>query len=211
MIGGDAGLTPAAVITQMSPFGQLRVLAELTTPEGSKMGAKTFGKALNRLLSTHFPGYECVGWGDPAAGAKSQTDEQTWLQVMQAVTGFPWRPAPTNKLLMRLEAVREAINTVLDGEPGFLISSVCKVLRKGFNAGYRFKKKADGTFGDEPDKNEYSHVHDAMQYAALGHGLHIDVLGRRQTSEKARRQTRAIDEDHPEGAWQPGRQAYAED
>ena len=39
------------------------------------------------------------------------------------------------------------------------------MLLRGFRHGYRYKKKRTGELEDKPDKNEYSHIHDANQYA----------------------------------------------
>jgi hypothetical protein len=43
------------------------------------------------------------------------------------------------------------------------------VLRKGFLSGYRFQRLAvhGERYADRPEKNRFSHVHDALQYAAL--------------------------------------------
>lgn len=222
-IGVDAGLTAAAVIGQRMPNGQLRGLDELVAPN-TGWGAIKFGETLNRLLSERYPQWSRAGRAglrvevrcDPAAGARSSTDEQSWLQVFAATTGLPVRPAPTNAPTMRLEAVRKPLSRLVDGQPGLLISPRCKVLRKGFNSGYRLRRVlVNGSterFDDKPDKNEFSHVHDAFQYFALGDSGHLDVLGRRSTQSGGRRQVQAIDDDNPHGGWErfDGRQSYAE-
>jgi hypothetical protein len=49
----------------------------------------------------------------------------------------------------------------------------CKTLRKGFNGGYRYRKigtSGSAKYTPEPDKNEYSHPHEALQYAIAGTG-----------------------------------------
>jgi hypothetical protein len=46
-----------------------------------------------------------------------------------------------------------------------LIDPRCQKLIKGFRSGYRYKVKKNGESEDSPDKNEFSHVHDANQYA----------------------------------------------
>lgn len=48
------------------------------------------------------------------------------------------------------------------------LTRTCKALRKGFNGGYRYRQlqvAGDERYTDEPDKNQYSHIHDAAQYA----------------------------------------------
>lgn len=231
-IGADAGLTPAAIIGQRMPDGQVRILDELVAVG---MGARRFGELLNQLLAERYAAWApdrrreapwmgsgeppmVTAWGDPSANKRSETDELAWLQVMQATTGIPFRQAPTNNLTPRIEAVRLPLTRLIDGRPAFLLSPRCKVLRKGFNSGYRLGKVQVGgseRFTDEPVKNEFSHPHDALQYLMLGMGGHLEVLGRQRAAADARRQTRAIDEDAPRGEWQGGagygRQAYAEE
>ncbi|MGQ5525469.1 hypothetical protein ACUHMQ_19695 [Chitinimonas sp. PSY-7] len=47
-----------------------------------------------------------------------------------------------------------------------------KVLIKGFNGGYQYRKMlvpGEERYTETPDKNRFSHPHDALQYVALGH------------------------------------------
>lgn len=231
LLGADAGLTPALIIGQIMPSGQWRILDELIAPK-TGMGAKRFGDLTNQLLVERYapwcPGpsrraitarrdeYQIIGHADPASSARSATDEQSWLQVYSAATNIHFRPAPSNNLTPRLEAVRQPLSRLIDGEPGFLLSPRCKVLRKGFNSGYRLKRLTIGggeRFSDQPDKNEFSHPHDGLQYLMLGGGGHLAILGRQQLAENARRQTRAYDDEYPEEIHSryDGRQAYASD
>lgn len=217
-LGADAGLTPGLVLGQRTPWGQWRIYDELVAPP-TGMGARRFGAALNQLLAERYAAWHSrdqrafgepsriSAWGDPAANARASTDEQTWLQVMQAETGIPFRPAPTNSLTLRLEAVRRPLTRLIDGQPGLLISPRCKILRKGFNSGYRLKRlhiAGSERFADEPEKNAFSHVHDGLQYVLVGGGEHLAVLGRQEQAAAARRQTRAIDEEAPYGEWMGG-------
>ena len=77
---------------------------------------------------------------------------------------------------------------MIDGQPGFCLSPDAKVLRKGFNSGYKFKKVADSNtkvlISDTPDKNEYSHPHDALQYLLLGGGEYKETMGHRLSAAK---------------------------
>lgn len=181
VIGADAGLTPAAVIMQQQPDGQVRILDELVLDRAS---AREFGEALNRLLRQRYPGFAWSGWGDPAANAADPLENRgTWLQMVSTVTGRTWRPAPSNSPAVRLEAVNDCLRRLIDGRPAFLLSPRCEALREGFNSGYRYRKMqtpGDDRYDDKPEKNKFSHVHDALQYAVLGGGEHLEVLGRRR-------------------------------
>jgi hypothetical protein len=53
----------------------------------------------------------------------------------------------------------------VEGKAMYLIDPKCSMLIRGFKSGYRYKIKRSGEMEDKPDKNEYSHVHDANQYA----------------------------------------------
>lgn len=199
-------------VEQRDSLGVVRILDELVAPSTGE-GAESFGKRLRRLLDERYPGYRCEGYADPAGNARNDSDERSWVAVMQAVTGLPWRLAPTNAPLMRWEAVRSPLKRLVDGRPGFVLSPRCKMLRKDFNSGYRFKRVpgSAGLFADKADKNEYSHPHDGLQYLCLGLGEHHQALGHGR-EVRGPRQVAAITDDNPQGGWEHDeRQAYADD
>lgn len=187
-IGFDAGLTPAAAIIQQMPNGQWRGIAEIVA---DGIGAARFGRLVKRTLITEFRGFHvrfCTC--DPAATSKSAGDveERSWRDIMEAETGLRIRPAPTNAITPRLDCVKMVLNRNIDGEPGFLLSPACKILRKGFNSGYKFKKVANANsnvlISDTPEKNEYSHPHDGLQYALIGAGEYNETMGRKSRGEQ---------------------------
>lgn len=199
-IGLDAGLDPAAVIGQKLGDGRWHILDELISEHGT--GAKRFSRNLNELLKDRYEGWpveRIKAWADPSAayGADKQEDEESWLDIVSNQTAIPVRAAPTNALTDRLEAVRQVLTLMPDGRPAFVLSARCKTLREGFNSGYRFRKlnvPGSDRYTDEPDKNEFSHPHDALQYLMLGGGEHAAVHGRRQENANASRQTHAQDD-----------------
>ena len=79
---------------------------------------------------------------------------------------------------MRREAVAAALNRLIDGDPGLLLSPACTSLRKGFVGGYHYRRVRAGanpdTYYESPVKNTYSHPHDALQYLLLGGGEHSE-------------------------------------
>lgn len=178
-IGVDFGLTPAAIIGQKLSDGRWLILDELVATD---CGIIRFAELLSSYIAENYPDFNVANcWGDPAGNARSQSDERTSLEIMNTHTGWKWRPAPSNDLTMRLEVVRNALNRVVDGNPGFLISPKCATLRKGMAGGYHYKllKSGDGTqTHSEPNKNEYSHPCDALQYLLLGGGEHDVVLNK---------------------------------
>jgi hypothetical protein len=122
-------------------------------------------------------------YGDPAGDFRSQTDERTPFQIMRQA-GLKAVPAPSNDVALRIEAVDVALCRLLDGKPGFLIDKQCINLKKGFNGGYHYRRiqTSGDRYDEKPNKNRYSHVHDALQYLMIGAGEGRSILaGRTQT------------------------------
>lgn len=175
-IGLDFGLTPAAVITQTDARGRLLVLDELC---GTDMGIRQFLEdALIPYLMTNYDAWwrkkdtmiELIG--DPAGEQKAQTDEKSCFQEVRA-KNLKIRAAKTNAYLPRRGAVAWYLSKLIAGQPGFLLDEDCKVLRKGFNGGYKYRRvqvTGDERYTDEPVKNKFSHPHDALQYVAMETG-----------------------------------------
>jgi hypothetical protein len=167
LLGFDYGLTPACVVGQVTPRGQLRVFADLL---GSDMGIRQFARdAVKPFLAMNFPGYKIQATGDPAGNRRADSDEKTCFMEL-AEAGIPAMPAITNEFLARREAVAAYLTKLIDGEPGLAVSPEARFIRKGFNGGYHYKRvQVSGTerYRDVPEKNDYSHPHDALQYMAL--------------------------------------------
>jgi hypothetical protein len=179
-VGADFGLTPAAVIAQKLVDGRWLIIDELVT---ENTGVIRFAERLKSYIKTTYPEHTVAGcWGDPAGNQRAHSDERTALEIMRAHTGWKWLPAATtNELTIRLEVVTAALNRMVDGNPGFLLSPKCGQLRKGFAGGYNYKfiRSGDGSQVHEtPAKNQYSHVHDALQYLLLGAGEAQVVLNK---------------------------------
>jgi len=59
-----------------------------------------------------------------------------------------------------------------DGQPRFIVLPKASMIRKGLQGGfcYRRVQKSGEHYTDEPDKNEYSHPVEALEYALQGEG-----------------------------------------
>jgi hypothetical protein len=176
-IGLDFGLTPAAVICQIDARGRLLVLDEIC---GTDMGFRQFLEdCLVPLLIADYPVWwkakdtmiKCIG--DPAGDQKAQSDENTCFKEARNA-GLRIRAASSNSFLPRRSAVAWYLSKLVGGQPMMLVDPLCKVLRKGFNGGYKYRRiqvSGEERFADEPDKhNPYSHPHDGLQYVALENG-----------------------------------------
>lgn len=199
LIGLDAGGSPAGVIGQRLRNGQWRIIDELVSEQGT--GPTRFGEGLARRLAERYPGWrEIRAWADPSAqyGADRQRDEQDWIEIIASVTGLSIVPGPTNNLTPRWDAVRRPLMRLIDGQPSFLLSPECVVLREGFNSGYRFRKQQIGEtvrYSEEAEKNEYSHPHDALQYLMSGGGEDLEIRGRTEDLRRASSQPAVHDWD----------------
>lgn len=167
-LGWDFGLTPSCIVGQMSPKGQVRILREYTCERG---GIRQFVTDVVRpALNNEFPGMPLISTGDPAGTQGAQGDvEITCFGELERL-GILSFPAATNDLVPRRQAVINALTRTIDGEPGFLLDPSCTDLRKGFNGGYQFSRvqvSGEERYRDVPNKNRFSHPHDALQYLML--------------------------------------------
>jgi hypothetical protein len=168
-VGIDFGLTPAAVILQKTPSGQVQVIDELCTFD---MGAVSFGKLLfEKLSAPEYKDKKFEIYADPAGEQRSQSDETTPFQILWKQGIEAW-PTYTNDFTIRREVVAESLMRLdFKGSPGFILGPKAKMLRKGLSGGYKYKRlqvSGENRFQDRPDKNRYSHVCEALQYAMLG-------------------------------------------
>ncbi len=191
IVGADAGGTPAATFRQREANGQWRLVNELVSLPDEITGPRRFGEMMNQLVKEQFPTFnpeqEIEGWCDPSAawGADEKAGEASWMRILSQETGIRFRPAPgNNDPTLRQSAVRESFRGTIDGHlPKILICPQrCKLIRKAYNGGFRFRKKANGERDYKPEKNHYSHVAEADQYAALGGGELVEVMGRQRPS-----------------------------
>ncbi|MGO8401333.1 hypothetical protein ACC783_23675 [Rhizobium ruizarguesonis] len=171
--GKDAGGSPAGVVGQFLPNGQLRLLAEHCARPGT--GAARYAREFHEILLQRFPGLPFLeAFGDPAAfyGADTENGELSWMQTVGQALSLMIQPAPSNEPNLRQEAVRWYLEGMIDGTtPRILIDPGCKKIIGGFEAHYMLSKNASigATNKLEVVKNEYSHPHDALQYLCLGH------------------------------------------
>lgn len=162
VIGIDFGRTPAAVFKQRDARGRVLTLGEITS---ENMGLETFiNTRLNPYIVQRFAGCAFVCAPDPAGFAKQQLNEMSLVDVLKKA-GYKCIKPPTNDPERRIQAVERLLSMQLEGKALYLVDPQAVMLIKGFKFGYRYKIKRNGELEDRPDKNEFSHVHDANQYA----------------------------------------------
>lgn len=184
-IGVDFGLTPAAVFAQRSPLGQWLVFDEFLTAENSTIGLPQFAELLKAHINTYYPTKTIWLYGDPSGGFRDQQGKTAFDIFRQF--NLIVRPAPTNKPQPRIEAVLQPLLRMVNGRPGFALSKRCKMIRRGFNGGYKYKRMSvsgEAKYALEPDKNKFSHPHDALQYALCGGGEYKELMAKRSHESK---------------------------
>ena len=169
-LGWDFGLTPACVVVQLSPRGQLRVLKEYTSED---MGIRTFAKSIVLPgLQKDFP-YCKIGSSraDPSGIAHDMIMEELSCIGELNSLGIETIGARTNDIEPRIGAVRYFLNMMIDGKPAFVLSREgCPQLRRGFIKDYCYKRisvSGEERYKEVPHKNASSHPHDGLQYSAL--------------------------------------------
>lgn len=166
----DYGLTPACVVKQLSPRGQLLILKEYVS---ENMGIRTFAESIViPSLQRDFPYCKIESSvGDPAGNARDQIHEEMSCIGELNSLGINTIAARTNDLEPRLGAVRFFLNRMVDGKPALLLDKKnCPTLFKGFVKKYVYARIAvagEERYKDKPTKNMSSHPMDALGYGCL--------------------------------------------
>jgi len=172
MVGYDFGRTPAAALMQRDNKGRIYCFDEFVTDDFS---AAMFGREFKTYLDMNYPGFEFQGSGDPAGEGKGQATDDTPILMLRA-EGLVCHPCNTNKPGIRRQSLRGPMTRLcMDGRPAFELSPKCKMIRKGLMGGFRYRQLSTSheRYTEEPDKNQYSHPVEALEYGAvmLGEGV----------------------------------------
>jgi hypothetical protein len=109
---------------------------------------------------------------NPAGDIRAQTEEVTPFQILRKAD-IPVQPAANKAFIKRRESMAGATSRLIDGAPGLIVHPQCAVLRKAMAGGYALKRVQVGGAAkcrEIPDKNDYSHVAESMQYLLVGGG-----------------------------------------
>lgn len=176
VLGFDFGRTPACVMLQRQPAYQRWVAFDEFL--ANDMSATSFAPELKKYLDANYQGHRFSGWGDPSGDNGNQANEDTPFQIMRAA-GIPCSPTSTNDPLKRRAALEEPLKEIcMDGKPRFIILPKCRMTRKGLQGGfcYRRVQVSGEKYTDQPDKNEYSHPCEALEYGLQGEGEGRQIL-----------------------------------
>lgn len=174
IVGLDYGLTPCAAIIQDTPEGGWVILRELVTFNTS---SDEFAPMLKKFLLDEFPDFDIRKnirfYGDPSV-KRSEVDKKIVTDSF-LLEGMIVQSSPCNNVWeTRKKCVNQPLSRLILGKPGLKIDPACTKIRQAFNGGYHYKKIPKSGGGQRimeiPDKNEFSHIMDALQYALAGGG-----------------------------------------
>lgn len=166
-IGVGIDLHSGALFAQKRDNGQWIFIDELMLDFG---GMIHFAEQLSQKMASDFPGGTrfrvfTVKPDDPY-GAEAEA-----VQILRG-RGVVASPCRVHDATLRREAVAGALSRLIGGDPGFLVSSRCKVLRKALSGGYAYGRiqGREERYHDEPAKNRYAVLAEAAQYILVGGG-----------------------------------------
>ena len=196
VIGCDtSGIHPAAVIMQFQ-HGKWCILDELFA-DGE--GLENFlNGMLVPMLRQKYSTCKPIASCDPANARDSWTGVTPKVRFEEL--DIETAPSFTNTPKSRIQAVEHMLNQDVGG---LLVSPSCEMVVRGFVSEYRYRRmRAYGTDGavytPTPDKNNYSHLADAVQYACMyiqtAHESESEDVreAARRLSEKRRTLTRVV-------------------
>jgi len=170
VLGFDFGRTPACVMMQKQTTYNRWVVFDEFTSQG--VSAVSFAPALKKYLEEKYSSYTFRGWGDPSGDNKGQATDDTPFRIVRA-SGIPCNPTQSNSPGLRRAAVEEPMKELcMDGKPRFVILPKAKMVRKGLQGGFCYRRimVSGEKYTEDPDKNEYSHPVEALEYGLQGEG-----------------------------------------
>ncbi len=164
--GWDFGLDTlgmACVFCQLVSNSRLVVYRELLASDSD---IYTFAEAVKRYSLEWYPGalkfFDIV---DPSGFNRNAAakDKRSYCDTVRDILHV--RPIPGEKIrAKRIKSVIDRLDGSVRGQPKLLIDGIgCPVLVEGFDGGYHYAYQKDGQVKNEPEKNQHSHVHDALQ------------------------------------------------
>jgi hypothetical protein len=176
-VGLDFGRQPAAIFMQLVN-NRIFVQYELL---GQNEGAQSFAPKVRRFLAQHYPDHDIASdvhlYGDPKGQDRMQTDDRTAYDIF-AFNNLRVRAAPNlkqNMIATRVDAVGKVLNEMVEGQPRFVLSPLCRTLKVAMAGRYHLVKEESGEL--KPNKDGYSNPADALQYGVLGLGEGRAMIG----------------------------------
>lgn len=159
----NTGLCPACVVVQVPTAGRIQVLREFWT---DRDGIVDFTRNVSAECNIAWPGAKYVDYADPAGMAKFSRAGgglTSNAELMSEAAGIEVIPAEQS-----FSARQQAVEQSLERYDGLLIDLSCTRLINGFIGGYHYPEIGKtGIYREDPEKNRFSHPHDALQYVVV--------------------------------------------
>jgi hypothetical protein len=182
-----SGIHPFAVFWQF--LGRQWGIIDELFGDGTGFEDFVYGGILPLVQTRYKESLAVLAVCDPANARNSLTMTTPVMTLQEAQ--IPAQVAITNAPKSRIEAFSRMLNM---DTGGVLISPTCEMCITACAGGYRYKKTAiagtiDVTYSASPEKNEWSHPADAIQYGAL-HIMRMNDIGQSQDSVRRQMQQR---------------------
>lgn len=179
IVGVDFGRTAGAVFMQ-EIGNRVFVQYELCWANAATVDSAPMVK---RFLAKHYPDFPVRAYGDPKGQDKGTNFDDTGYEIY-AANGIVMHKPPgllRNHIPTRIEAVANLLNEMENGRPRFVLSPYCTTLKIAMAGRYHNEKDETGEL--KPNKDRYSHIADALQYACIGMGEGSRMVGLKRISE----------------------------
>lgn len=171
--GWDFGGSQSCIITQpQAP--RLIVLDEL--PNRGR-NTRSFAPEVIGFCNTKYgDAFHYIDIIDPSAMWEGKTATGSACADVMGEFGLSPIPASTNDPERRIDAVMKLLKNLHEGIPLLQVNPHCTMFIAGCEGGYQYPERlAQNQRADRPLKNEWSHIADAFQYAAL-HFIEANIL-----------------------------------
>ena len=160
----DGGLWPTCAFLQIFPNGQIVCLKTL---RGENTGMKQFLEfEVQPMIAQKF--YKIHEWrdiGDPSLWNSDPMDStKSVAEVIETTLGTVYEAGEMG-WDGRREALKSLFGRMIDGQPGFLVSSDDDIMIEALGGGWHYHKNAAGQIlTDKPVKDQHSHPGDALSH-----------------------------------------------
>jgi len=165
----NTGLSPAIMLSYITPDGQWRLFKEFCFDD---CGITEATEALILWGNLNLPhGCKFVDYADPMGKMRDsiKMSARDYIILKSREMGQEiWPQDGIQSWKPRRESVANQLRKMLrNGQPALLIDPEgCPLTIQGFDGGYAYREIANmpGMFVEEAVKNQFSHIHDAIQY-----------------------------------------------
>ena len=169
-LGWDFGLTPACAILQLTPHGQLQVIDELWSED---MDLRDFASnVVIPHLARVYPFWRenYISVHDPSGSVGMQTDGKACEDILDELEIKSFSASKNNNPTARRDGLKFFLGRMTGGQPAFLLSNKCPMIRKGLMGHFQYSRINAGggdRYHEKPLKNIYSHICEGLEYIAM--------------------------------------------